>query len=267
MACFMGNIRSKALCMDTQLHVILDDEKFVARKNGSKPKTLILLHGLSDNSATWCRYTSLERYAERYNLTVVMPEAQRSFYTNMAHGLDYEKYIAEELPELCASMFNTSIEPGNIMIAGLSMGGFGSLRTALKYSDRFRICGAFSSATDTSELVNFLGDVNPISGNAAADMKCVYEDTDNLPFDSDMNNLLKEVAGKGTAPRFFVTCGTEDFTYPWNRKLLDTAKSLSIDYHFEEWPGIHEWGFWDVSIDKFLHYFLDEELVNIQAKE
>ena len=203
MAYFMGNIRSKALCMDTQLHVILDDEKFVARKNGKKPKTLILLHGLSDNSAVWVRNTSLERYVERYNLTVVMPEAQRSFYTNMAHGLNYETYIAEELPALCESMFHTSVAPGDLMIAGLSMGGFGALRTALKYADRFRICGAFSAATDTSELVHFQAATNPISGNAADDMRCIYADTDDMPFDSDVNNLLREAAKNGNAPRFY----------------------------------------------------------------
>lgn len=258
MAYFIGNIRSKALCMDTQLHMILDDQKFVARQEGKKPKTLILLHGLSDNSAIWIRGTSIERYAERYNLTIVMPEGQRSFYTDMHYGLNYEKYIADELPEMCEKMFNTSIEPGDLLLAGLSMGGYGALRLSLLYPEKFQICGAFSPGVNMgfSKLIDAKS-LNPISGDVIRDLNYVYKDINKLPFDSNMNNMIKKAAQEGRAPSIFMTCGTEDFLYQSVKEVAESAKTLLKDFHYEEWSGIHEWGFWDVSIDKFLHYYLD----------
>ena len=49
--------------------------------------TLILLHGLSGACDTWNRRTSIERYAQKHNLAVIMPEVQRSWYTDMVYGL------------------------------------------------------------------------------------------------------------------------------------------------------------------------------------
>ena len=37
-----------------------------------------LLHGLSDNHAGWQRSTNVERYAERHQVMVVMPDGGRS---------------------------------------------------------------------------------------------------------------------------------------------------------------------------------------------
>jgi S-formylglutathione hydrolase FrmB len=53
-----------------------------------------------------------------------------------------------------------------------------------------------------------------------------------------------------------MTCGTEDFLYESNVGMRDFLRSKSFDLEYEEWPGIHEWGFWDISIQKMLEYFL-----------
>ena len=85
MAYFVGNIYSDCLKQDTQLQVIIpQDEREYACKED--PKLLILLHGLSDNAATWVRKTSIERYAQEYNLAVLMPEVHRSWYYDMENA-------------------------------------------------------------------------------------------------------------------------------------------------------------------------------------
>ncbi len=53
-------------------------------------KTLYLLHGRSHNYSVWTRYTSLEQYAKTCNTAIIMPEVNRSFYSNMKYGLDYQ---------------------------------------------------------------------------------------------------------------------------------------------------------------------------------
>ena len=61
-----------------------------------------------------------------------MPEVQRSFYADMAAGLDYFGYVAVELPAMCERMFGLPHERTKRYVMGLSMGGYGALKLALR---------------------------------------------------------------------------------------------------------------------------------------
>ena len=87
------------------------------------PPLLYLLHGLSDDASAWLRYTSIERYAAPLGLAVVMPQVQRSFYTDEAHGSRYWTYLSEELPDVVDSFFRVSRRRGDTVVAGGSLGG------------------------------------------------------------------------------------------------------------------------------------------------
>ena len=82
MAFLHCEIASESLRMATAVDVILPDKGDL-----SEVKTLYLLHGLTDDCTGWTRYTAVERYARERGLAVVLPEVQRSFYTDMAYGL------------------------------------------------------------------------------------------------------------------------------------------------------------------------------------
>ena len=119
MAFLNCEVFSKTLNMATALRVILPDEGELGAAN-----TVYLLHGLSDNSSGWTRYTAVEQYARERGLAVVMPEVQRSFYADMAAGLDYFGYVAVELPAMCERMFGLPHERTKRYVMGLSMGGY-----------------------------------------------------------------------------------------------------------------------------------------------
>ena len=69
------------------------------KKTAKKFPCLYLLHGLSDDHTIWMRRTAIERYASNYGICVVMPRADKSFYTDMKYGMKYYTYITEELPQ------------------------------------------------------------------------------------------------------------------------------------------------------------------------
>src|SRR4051794_11845719 len=87
---------------------------------------LYLLHGLSDDSTAWLRYSSIERYAAELGLAVVMPQVQRSFYADEEHGGSYWTFLSEELPGIVGSFFGVSQRREDTFVAGLSMGGGGA---------------------------------------------------------------------------------------------------------------------------------------------
>src|SRR5258705_6398585 len=99
--------------------------------------TLYLLHGLSDDDTTWVRRTSLERYVAELGLAVVMPQVQRSFYTDEVFGRPYWAFVSEELPRVARSFFRLSADPAQTFVAGLSMGGYGAFKLALRHPERF----------------------------------------------------------------------------------------------------------------------------------
>ena len=258
MAFFTGNIRSKALKMDTQFQVIVpQDGKFCP--DPDKPaKLLILLHGLSDNASCWSRYTAIERYAEKHNILVAMPEVQRSFYWNMKYGLHYEDYIGQELPELLRKLFHVSENPEDVIIAGLSMGGYGALRCALKYPETFRSCASFSGVLWPME-VKFDAYQIAQSGSMEDDVKAIFGENEIIPEEFSIPTLVDELYKKDikSFPRLFLTCGTNDFLSEQNQRFHALLEEKQIPHSFCQWEGIHEWSFWDKSVEQMLKLFLE----------
>ena len=140
---------SDALGREAEVTVLLP-----ASAVGRPCPVLYLLHGLTDSGESWLRRTSLERYAEARNLAIVLPNAARSFYCNMAYGDDWYTHISHEVPEFCESLFPVSRDPATRYIAGNSMGAYGACKIALREPGRFSKVGLFSGVLDVQGMVN-----------------------------------------------------------------------------------------------------------------
>lgn len=66
-----------------------------------------------------------------------------------------------------------------------------------------------------------------------------------------MIHLIKQT-DKKQAPRFFITCGTEDGLYEASVYATEQMKKRRLDVTFEEGPGAHDWDFWDKWIQRVL---------------
>lgn len=261
MSYFTGVVYSDVLKLDTQIGVILPQDGRLHRLGGRKPgieahrtpKTLILLHGISDSASIWSRRTAVERYAELYDLAVIMPECQRSFYLNMENGYDFFTYITEELPFLAGELFHVSTRSEDLLLAGLSMGGYGAMHCALAYPERYAMVGSFSGAVDIKEVFtspDFSEVVLP------SDKRAIFSGNP-VPDACDLFQLAKEAAsGPASKLPLFLTCGTEDPLYAANLRFQAHLNDLNYHMAFSAWPGEHQWDFWDASLKAMLeHYF------------
>lgn len=243
MALFEGSLRSEVLRMDTAVTVSLPQN----REKGNPP-VLYLLHGLGDNHAAWSRRSNIDRYADQEGVAVVMPEVQRGFYTDMAYGPAYFTYITEELPRLCAAFFRVSEDPAHTYIAGLSMGGYGALKAALRHPDRYAAAGCFSGAVDIR--ARMAAEDNPMT---PSEIQAV-SGGDLAPDDDIMMLTARAVNTGKKLPALYITCGLSDFLYEDNQRLRQQLDFLHIPYVYEEWAGAHEWDFWDRSVRQFLQF-------------
>ncbi len=206
------------------------------------PPVLYLLHGLSDDETIWTRRTSIERYAAEKGLAVVMPRGGRSFYADEVHGGAYWTHLTQELPELVSSFFRVSTRREDTFVAGLSMGGYGALKWALREPGRFAAAASLSGALDIVSDQGLRSVVPQVWGGGA-------------PGTGDDLLGLVAAADPAALPALSVACGTEDFLHAANLRWLDAARARGIDVRTDvDRAGDHDWGYWDATIQDVLDW-------------
>jgi len=258
MAFFEMKYHSDALKMGVSVNIILPEKAKtmigMSADGADSYKTLYLLHGLSDDHTTWCRRTSIERYAAEYGIAVVMPCVARSWYTDAAYGMNYFTFVTDELPRVCQGFFRgMSDKREDNFIAGLSMGGYGAIKAALTYPERFGGCASLSGAIDLTTRVR-PNIIKELEGTFGEDFK------DNLVAPNtahDVSYLAKRNAENGTQfPRLYMWCGTEDKLVECNREYHKLLCDLDVEHLYEESEGNHSWKWWDLHIQDALKYLL-----------
>ncbi len=209
---------------------------------------LWLLHGLSDDHSIWQRRTSIERYVAPLGLAVVMPNVHRSFYTDMANGYKYWTFISEELPLVARALCPLSARREDNFVAGLSMGGYGAFKLGLNRPERYAAAASLSGALDMA------GRCDQPEHWLGPDLRLVYGDrADIRGTEHDLFAGATRLAqGSAPRPRLFQCCGQQDALYPSNVRFRDHARQLGLDLVYEEGPGGHDWGYWDVNIQHVL---------------
>ena len=64
--------------------------------------------------------------------------------------------------------------------------------------------------------------------------------------------LAKNFPSNKPKPKIYATCGTEDDLLKDNHNFRDEMKNTAFDYTYEEWPGGHDWNFFNESLIKIL---------------
>ena len=246
------SLKSSVLNKMVHLNVILPSEQLP--ESGKFP-VVWLLHGLSDDDSCWVNLTAVSRYARELGFAVVMPDGGRSFYADMACGPKYWSFVSGELMTVCRNLFPLSQKREENFVAGLSMGGYGALKLALNFPERFAGCAAFSAVADIREWINKIA---AGSAELSFEMKMIFADDEAVSRSgSDLFELLsKRVEEKNALPAIFHACGSEDFLISANRKFRDLAENFGVaNYTYLEEPGTHNWEFWDRNIARALNFF------------
>ena len=252
MAFIRIDFMSEVLGRQTSIDVIIPQKRTsgeIGIGNGSnreKYKTLLLLHGLSDNSTIWARRTSIDRYATKKGIAVIMPSGDRSFYTNMRYGDKYADFIGQEVLKVAREYLPLSEKREDTFVAGNSMGGYGAMKMALKFPETFFAAAGLSSVADVK---NFMKEYTPDLG------KVIFGEE--VPASEDLFALTMANEKNPLRPRLYMIEGLGDFMLEDNRRLQAHIKALDYDFAYEEYEGVHDWAFWDTYIQKVLNWMFD----------
>ncbi len=234
---FQSNILQKSV----QLNVILP-------QNTKKARVLYLLHGLSDDFSAWSRYTSIERYANEFGFAIIMPDGGKSYYTDMAMGDMYYSHFTEEIFTYVPSVFNISSKRENTFIAGLSMGGYGALKFAMRNPEKFLGAASLSGCVDICHRLK----TDPRWKTAKA---LVFGDENRVRnSENDLFYLLNNESLITFPVHIYLACGTEDFLYKDNLGFAESLQQSALPHHFSFSSGIHDWAYWDSEIKEVLKF-------------
>ena len=246
-------LNSKLMAREMPYRVILPAD--YKTDTGKKYSTLYLLHGLTGHYDNWADKTKLTDYAKNYNYIIVMPEGDNGWYTDSSSVPNdkYESYIVQELIPKIDKDYRTISDRDHRAIAGLSMGGYGSIKFGLKYPEKFALVGSFSGALQAASLTEkMLGNgwkalTDSITGVYGADDSQTRKD-------NDIFKIVREMPAERAKnlPFIYLDCGTEDGLITTNHEFAALLLEKKIPHEFRELPGIHDWKFWNAEILEFL---------------
>ena len=262
------NFESQYLNNNHQVDIILPDkpreqapEAFY--RSGARYRVLWLLHGTYGDQSDWVRKSNIELYAEEKNLAVVMPPALNSNYSNWCDtmlGYRMYDYLTEELMSLVYGWLPVSDRREDNFIAGLSMGGRGTIKYAVNHPDRFAAAAILSAAPmDLTEMRP--GHPHPLMDPENPRTRNTLRNAGGLEAFRDSNEnvwaIIDRLAGTGKLPRLMFACGEDDrLVYAKYLEFKAHADQIGLDAHWYSLPGYgHEWRFWDLAIQEAMTFF------------
>lgn len=262
MALIHLNFESQYLRSNTDVNIIMPDKPRAITpcdfyNKDKKYPVLWLLHGTYGDYTDWIRKSNIELYAAERDLIVVMPSALNSNYLDWkGFGIGYLmwQYFFEELMPLVYNWLPASSERKDNFIAGLSMGGGGTMQYAAAHPEKFEAAAILSAAPS-----NVRKDI--LENNVMKRVQTIIDEmgSNELFLESAVNvwDKLPELIEKKVLPRLYFACGSDDsILYDRFVAFRAYAKEIKLDAVFEEYANYdHEWRFWDLTIQKALDFF------------
>lgn len=242
---------------------------------------LYLLHGCCDDFRSWSDKTDLEAFTADKELLVVMPDAGFSgFYSDwFNNGLGgpprWQSYHIEELIPWVEQTFRVRSSRDGRILAGLSMGGFGSFSYAARHPDLFVSAAAYSPAVDTNlwepagplvlEGIGLADGTVPgsIWGQRALE-QVRWRGANPWDLAANLGTLdLWLITGNGYDENGVLVDPIEAFVHDQAVNVHDRLDELGIEHYWEDYgPGTHSWELWE----RDLHLTLPQQLALAESR-
>lgn len=245
-------LKSTMMGREMPYRIILPAEYSALKQREPGYPVIYLLHGLTGHYSNWTDKAKLAEYAANHKFIIVTPEGDNGWYSDSVTAANdkYESYIVKELIPEIDKNYRTIADREHRVIAGLSMGGYGSLKFGMKYPEMFSLVGSFSGALGAASYSTATagtligGGIDKIFGPLDSEARKA----------NDIFRMVREVTPEKlkAMPFVYQSCGTEDFLIQNNRDFLALLNEKKVPHEYRERPGVHDWVFWDDQVREFL---------------
>jgi len=208
-----------------------------------------LLHGVYGSHWAWAFKGGAHRTAARLiaqgaiqPMVIAMPSdglyGDGSAYLPHS-GRDFESWILHDVHDALAAAGLPIDSQSPRFIAGLSMGGYGALRLAALHPQHYSAASGMSSVTHINQFSSLIEE--PVSQFGLARQE------------QSLSELI--IRHSASLPPIQFDCGTEDPFIESNRELHRALDAAGVQHTYLEYPGGHEWAYWDEHLQDTLLFF------------
>jgi S-formylglutathione hydrolase FrmB len=218
---------------------------------------IFLLHGFNQQHSSWFTSTRLVQYASSYSVIIVSPDAKNSWYTNSVTQpeLRYEDLLMKDIIPFIDTKYRTKKGREFRSIAGLSMGGYGALKFALKYPSQFHFAAGLSPSIQFPVGLEDSAIVARRSEASNASVRAAFGAVRNGQWpENDIFSLVERIDER-TLPYLYLSVGSNDNipeVIVQTHQLAGLLRKKKARFEMHESEGGHEWNYWDSEIEKVL---------------
>ena len=229
--------------------------------DGGPYPVVYLLHGLGGGAMDWPNAGGAGRTADRLiaagairPMILVMPDGEDGWYADTgAYGGPgaFETAIGGDLIGYIEATYKVDRQRSSRAIAGLSMGGFGAMRFAFKYPDRFAAAVSFSGAIVEDDLPG-----RPVSDQQIKLFRGAFGN----PFQPAAFNrenvfaFLPSFAAASERPAVLLTVGDDDYFNLYEGAFLtfQRLRRAGVQAELRITDGNHTWALWSRELERGL---------------
>jgi enterochelin esterase-like enzyme len=226
--------------------------------NRSYP-VLYLLHGGGDDQTGWVQFGEVLNITDRAirqgtatPMIIVMPDAsagRMGYFNDIRGDWNYEDFFFNELIPHIEKKYRVKSDKRYRAVAGLSMGGGGTLMYALHRPEMF------SSACPLSA---YIGPLTLEEARARMKQQQVQIADSAIESYFSRHNAISLVNSipdsQKKSVRWYIDCGDDDFLYEGNSLLHIAMKKKDVPHEFRIREGGHTWTYWRESLPEVLKF-------------
>lgn len=230
--------------------------------SGRSYPVLYLLHGSGDNQTGWVQFGEVLNITDKAiaagtatPMIIVMPDAdtgRRGYFNDIKGDWNYEDFFFQELIPFVEKKYRAKTDKRARAIAGLSMGGGGTLMYALHHPELFSSACPLSASVGPLTLDDARKSLTRSNPNLADTAINTYFNRHSAI--ALVNNMPDE---QKKAVRWFIDCGDDDFLYEGNALLHIALRKKEVTHEFRVRDGGHTWTYWRASLPKVLEFVSD----------
>ena len=225
---------------------------------------LYLLHGAGDNHTSWEQFGEVRQIADKAiadgdatPMIIVMPDAHEGYFNELDNSWHGEDFFFEELIPHIEKNYRVKTDKQYRAVAGLSMGGGGSIGYALRHPDMFSAVCPLSAAPGPATYDEFIERSYRRIGKERTDRQ-PKETLDSTYIETNLIEKFRSLDGdqleKVRKLNWYFDCGDDDHLSIRLGGMREAMDDKKINHEYRIRDGRHNWEYWRGSLPEVLKF-------------
>lgn len=247
----MIDFESKLVAEKLPYIVAVPESYNAASSKTARYPVIYLLHGWGGSPKNWVDF-GMAKLANEHQIIIVAVQGRLGWYTDAASDpkRKFESYVIQELIPDVDRRYRTRAERSSRAVAGLSMGGYGAFKFAIKYPQMFSFAGSMSGAMAVASW----RDETAMSGDrplTRSIRETFYSPDKKVLETNDLFKLVRDMSAEQLRdlPYLYFDCGTSDLlVFASNRDMASLLLERRIPHEYRQLPGGHNSQYWTAQL-------------------